>query len=880
MIIARNPETQETFVIEKAQHHRDNTFDVHDDDEVANHGESFDSRLVTVYDCDGPQAFAAPFHVDCYKVLADACEPRDADLSALYDTLESYCPRDYRAYRSELEFKYDGPKGNEILTTDDFSFASPDRVSDGAIFVANELNRNSRKFQNPSNSSDQHVLNGEQVSTSRIFNDMPWAKHLFPLTKYKQKIDMSRVYKNLEALGNGLLEEGNFTLPVRMHLRNRCRIWGVCTRLLEECFTRELKQGHSATQKKNKKKKRRKETKKQEALIFHTKQTDKILENAISSPMPLLIFPGWRNPTYGSVSLIDEMKDLEKARPVIRVYWDINKQLVGIGVYDPDTNMTMALGSKNLFQTSQDAQIPPDDWLVGIWIITKEIPVRIPRVWRRVIVGIRFIFLYDDFIQLGESTGDVRVLVTKPWHTVVGIGATWSPGRVLESLVLLQQDQEKVPKSAYCRVGMEYPDDLDGLSVTKMFRPDPRIANFVWRGWVPCRPGIWPTYPVELDPLMPMPVETLMLTRPPWDDCDYKFILGTVRRSIGVATAMHYFFMDGDERITKCYITGKDKIEGIRLVTDKTQHFIVGRPGPEEKGLAKQGLNRESIEGFHCRWSDERNISLTSLGVLTLEFSSVNLGEERLDNDCRRYHWVPERPQTRFAITEVGQIYGMTNHIERLRYPGVSVPGPQAVVTWLDCSKPLETISITMCHSTTTELLMMTSTAFMYADDHEPMFFGPFAIDSPEHEKGIEKKERCACFHGGSFEREIEDIPHFEPDKWRVYGGYLKTLRLWFNTIGVLTGLQFVAQESESQKWGFCDGEHGFEMDLQSREGTTAGIKFFLDSNGRNDVSEDTVVVAVQLIEVPKNGDNSQRIRYKKPRHLELASVMEWSILA
>ncbi|KAF4495995.1 hypothetical protein FAGAP_7868 [Fusarium agapanthi] len=170
-----------------------------------------------------------------------------------------------------------------------------------------------------------------------------------------------------------------------------------------------------------------------------------------------------------------------------------------------------------------------------------------------------------------------------------------------------------------------------------------------------------------------------------------------------------------------------------------------------------------------------------------------------------------------------------------------------------------------MCHSTTTEFLMMKSMVFMYAEGHEPMSFGPVPIDSPEHEKDVKTQDRCACIHGGSFKREIEDIPHYEPDTWHVYGGYLKALRVWVTEMGVLTGLQFVTQESESQKWGFCDGEHVAELDLQSKESQAAGIKFFLDSNGRNHFSEDTVVVAVQLIKVPKNGDNPQRIRHKKP---------------
>jgi hypothetical protein len=305
---------------------------------------------------------------------------------------------------------------------------------------------------------------------------MPWAKYILHVKMHKLTMDMALYYKNLVALGNGHLKEGDFSLPVRMHLQNQCRLWDVGTRLLEECSTR----GHSANKTKTR-------TKKQGPLIKYTK-ADKILKSAIQSPMPLLTFPPYSSTIYDSVSIIKEMKDLEKAEPVIRVYWGASKQLVGIGIYDPETDTARTLGSKDLFRTTQDAQIPPDNWVAAIFIVTKEVPQEIPKVWRRVIVGIKFVFLYDDFISLGEPVGDVRVLVSKPWHTVIGIGASWNEGRGLESLVLLQQDQEKVPRAAHCRVGMEYPDDLDGLEVSKVFRPDPRIANFLWRGWIPSAP--------------------------------------------------------------------------------------------------------------------------------------------------------------------------------------------------------------------------------------------------------------------------------------------------------------------------------------------------------------------------------------------------------
>ncbi|PNP82740.1 hypothetical protein FNYG_03971 [Fusarium nygamai] len=286
MIIARDPETQETFIIEKARHHRYNIFDVSDDEEIANHGEAFDSRLVTVYYCEGPQAFAAPFHVDCYKVLADAYEPRDIDLSALYDTLESHCPPDDSVSRSGLKFDCNKPSHNVVYTTYDFSFASPNRISDDSISVGRELKRNSRR----SGLGTRHILNGERLTPTRIYDDMPWAKYILQVRTHKLTMDMALYYKNLVALGNGRLKEGDFSLPVRMHLQNRCRLWGLCTRLLEECSTR----GNSANETETK-------TKKQGTLIKYSKKTDKILKGAIQSPMPLLTFPPYSSTIYDSL---------------------------------------------------------------------------------------------------------------------------------------------------------------------------------------------------------------------------------------------------------------------------------------------------------------------------------------------------------------------------------------------------------------------------------------------------------------------------------------------------------------------------------------------------------------------------------------------------
>ncbi|KAK2677794.1 hypothetical protein RAB80_006534 [Fusarium oxysporum f. sp. vasinfectum] len=279
--------------------------------------------------------------------------------------------------------------------------------------------------------------------------------------------------------------------------------------------------------------------------------------------------------------------------------------------------------------------------------------------------------------------------------------------------------------------------------------------------------------------------------------------------------------MESDENITKCYVTGKDKVEGLRFLTDKGQHFIVGRIGQNEKILARGGRNGETIKGFHCQWSNKNasDSALTSFGVFTLDDVTWRLGGERESNDSRGSTGSQTVPKPNI-------------HTPKLDQSMAKQPKSK------DCVTP----------TTTTELLMITSMAFEYAEGHEPMYFGPFAISEPEHEKNVK----------------IEDIPHFEIGGWNPNGAYLKTLRLWVDSLGILTGLQFVTEASESQKWGFCEGEHSAELDLRTKEETTAEIKFFLDSNGRNDVGEDAVVVAVQLIEVKKPAPKPKPPKMKK----------------
>ncbi|KAK7596685.1 hypothetical protein V3481_003298 [Fusarium oxysporum f. sp. vasinfectum] len=350
------------------------------------------------YDCQGPQSFAAPLHVDCYEILQDAYKPRKVTLSALYDTLTGYCsPTRDKHQPNSLDLDYGLPSGpfevDMVNLNNEFALASPSQVDECIEEMVQELFRISRKSKKPKNGNIPQTSfangNGEKISPSKIYADMPWAKHYLPRTDEmrKRRIDWKKLYMNLDLLGKGI-GEGNFKPNVRMYLENRCRIWSVCTRLLGECSVREPKKNQVA------------ETNKRKSGNKSNKPTDKIIKGAVSSLMPLLTFPADSKTTYASVNLINKMNDMEKAEPVIRVYWNASKELAGIGVHDPDKNTTKTIGSEVLFHSSEDAQIPKDDWLVAIFITTKEVSgENNPKLMQRKAVGIRFVFLYDNLFN-------------------------------------------------------------------------------------------------------------------------------------------------------------------------------------------------------------------------------------------------------------------------------------------------------------------------------------------------------------------------------------------------------------------------------------------------------------------------------------------------
>ncbi|KAF4997970.1 hypothetical protein FGRMN_3490 [Fusarium graminum] len=280
--------------------------------------------------------------------------------------------------------------------------------------------------------------------------------------------------------------------------------------------------------------------------------------------------------------------------------------------------------------------------------------------------------------------------------------------------------------------------------------------------------------------------------------------------------------------------------------------YITEKTGLDEKPILE---TRESkvIAGFFGHWSnrDSHEANLTSFGVFTHDNQSLVSYMKPRDIGRQGFPWCPTGTIRKPSLKEQSPIYGQTTLIKRHLYPNEPVPSFFARVAWLDCSKPIQTVQVVMCHSMTSRLLPMVSMALFYDDKKQkPSTCGSRFILKPDT-GGVNGHPWCHCAYGNAKFEEHSAKPHYTTGFWEVGNSRLETLRLWIDEAGVLTGLQFDAEnEKESPKWEFCDADTPIEIELKHQSKTGPALQVFLDSNGRNDKGEDFVIAAVQVLSV------------------------------
>ncbi|KAJ4258855.1 hypothetical protein NW762_007942 [Fusarium torreyae] len=397
---------------------------------------------------------------------------------------------------------------------------------------------------------------------------MAWAVGFLPTVKElrNRRIDWAKLYRNMEQLSNGDGPGGDVTI---MGLQNRCRIWRICSMILDECSSRLTQKTLKAKKKAN----------------APTKEGESILKGAISSLKPFLTFPKQPQTTYTNIGLAKHLKDLEKAEPIIRILWTATGELAGIGViYSPASDTWRSIGSTDILASYEDVQIPKDDWLYGI-IITTQAVSNFTSTQRKV-VGIKLTFALAEHVQLGQAQGELRLLTPKNDHFIVGFRASWAPGKPLEKLALLQHSIEKAPSL----------EDVDRFDLGLMYDKDKHnqtreypnricynkgLMDYFWKDNMPPREfDIWPcqhTHDFNPDS---SPMEYVIFT-PDGRDRENGLTIGVdahfggfeviihprlqeTRRSIGPRkSAMQYLSLGLSEELVCCHATFQDGPVGL-----------------------------------------------------------------------------------------------------------------------------------------------------------------------------------------------------------------------------------------------------------------------------------------------------------------------------
>ncbi|KAM0351664.1 hypothetical protein ACHAPU_002674 [Fusarium lateritium] len=236
----------------------------------------------------------------------------------------------------------------------------------------------------------------------------------------------------------------------------------------------------------------------------------------------------------------------------------------------------------------------------------------------------------------------------------------------------------------------------------------------------------------------------------------------------------------------------------------------------------------DALMGIYCHWCFRyaSSSNLTVVGGLTSKCSSVPIIPTRMKREQQGRFWTPIPPPV--AIKEVGKVYGQRTE------DGKQIPRSQTAVSWLDCSRPISSIKVTLCHASKSSLLPLVSLSLNYADDKTTSSIGPTEFHPPSSVR----------------ENELEK-PRYTHDEWDAGGACLKYALLWVDKKGVLTGLQFTTEDGkESLAWGDCIAKKNpSRMPLQvESKSWGAGIKIWVDEMYRQVTRDDYIVTAMQLI--------------------------------
>jgi hypothetical protein len=307
----------------------------------------------------------------------------------------------------------------------------------------------------------------------------------------------------------------------------------------------------------------------------------------------------------------------------------------------------------------------------------------------------------------------------------------------------------------------------------------------------------------------------------------------------------------GGERVVKLRLFVNHIPQGMTFVTNRGRQLVIGLAPATERDTIyppspSDSLHDVGLAGFYAHWynRDLAEARLDAVGGLLSRKIAPGTSQE-IAMDGAGLPWEPAPPPPELAAD--GPVFGQRQ--ARRPFRDISVPGPGTIVTWVDCTRPIESVNVTLCHALRDPQIPLVTLQVRYADG-SICTAGPDRFHEPQNTSGKNGFPLCSCDAGFNKEGEVGVKPHYTHETWTLGGKRLRLLRLWLGE-GALAALQFETEDGEqSPRWAAWEGEGTLET-ISFQEGTedcAAGLKLFLGDGQRHTTRSDNVLVAIQRI--------------------------------
>ena len=335
------------------------------------------------------------------------------------------------------------------------------------------------------------------------------------------------------------------------------------------------------------------------------------------------------------------------------------------------------------------------------------------------------------------------------------------------------------------------------------------------------------------------------------------------------------------EKLATVHICRHHIVSSIRITTTHGRQLVIGQPDDSEKQLCNgmDSLNEAppnltcGIFGF---WKnrDSAQASLDSVGGLYHRHLVQTVFTD-IAGKTGGLVWEPRTPPS--DLQTEGAVIGAWQKTRTLSSQERAVPDDCNLLSWLDFSRPVKTLRVTMVHSLNTNQMPLVGIELSYADaERNEAAIGPSDFGPWTHQLSSQDGQRwCWCrLAGEKIEEEIDKEPHYQHHEWSVEGKHIAVLRIFLakpSRLGngkalegaegkAVTAIQFVAENgTPSPVWGYwghqVDDEEIQEIEFGEGGDKAVGVKFFAGTNGRAVTREDHIVQAFQALVRVRDAD-------------------------